>query len=152
MHGRLAGFALVVSLAVGGCTSADPTPWPPTSAAAPAGSAPAWTEPAKYGFVVDRKCGDGPSEGRYRVAVEGGRVVTADRIDGRTAEGAEEIEVPTLRELLDMAQTATDDGAQVTTSLDRTDGHPTAVSIDVSDGAAGQDQACFLITDYQPAA
>jgi hypothetical protein len=156
VRGKLVGCAVALALAVGGCTSHDPQPAPAaatgTSSPALTGSAPAWTEPAKYGFVLDRTCGSGPSEGRYQVAVDGGKVVTADRIDARTAEGEEEIDVPTLGELLDMAQTATDDGAAVTTTLDRVDGHPTAVSIDVSDGATGDGAACFVISGYRPAA
>ncbi len=146
VRGRWVTCGLAVVLAAGGCTSGTGKPAPDTVASV-AASAPAWTEPATYGFVLDRKCGSGPSDGRYRVSVSGGRVATADRIDGKTASGEEEIDVPTLKELLDMARTATDDGAKVTTALDRTDGHPVAVSIDVSDGSP----ACFAISDYKPA-
>jgi hypothetical protein len=71
--------------------------------------------------------------------------VTADRIDGKTAAGEEEVDVPSLRELLEMAQTAADDGGAVTTTLDPADGHPTEVSIDVSDEKG---PACFVISDY----
>jgi hypothetical protein len=147
---KLALCAIALVAAAGGCTSdSTPAAAPPPSAAA--GSAPPFTEPAKYGFVLDRRCGAGPSEGTYRVAVSAGQVVTADRIDGRTAEGEEEIDVPTLRELLEMAQTATDDGGAVATTVDPADGHPTAVSIDVSDGSSADGKSCFTITDYAPA-
>jgi Family of unknown function (DUF6174) len=144
VRGRWVACGLAVALAAGGCTSSGGKPG---AAATVAASAPAWTEPAKYGYVLDRRCGSGPSDGRYRVAVAGGQVASADRIDGKTASGEEEIDVPTLRDLLDMAGTATDDGAKVTTEFDRTDGHPVAVSIDNSDGSP----ACFAISDYQPA-
>ena len=61
--------AVLVAL-LAGCTSApDPAPGP--SGAVPA---PSFTEPARYGFVLDRKCGDGPSLGRYRVTVQDGEV------------------------------------------------------------------------------
>lgn len=151
MRLELALCAVALVAAVGGCTSAGPRATPASSPASAAGSAPAWTEPAKYGFVLDRQCSGGPSLGRYRVAVADGQVVTADRIDGKTAMGEEEIEVPTLRGLLDMAQTAIDDGGQVATTVDPVDGHPTVVSIDVSEEGAPGDAACFAITDYAPA-
>jgi hypothetical protein len=134
--------AVLVAL-LAGCTSApDPTPGP--SAAVPA---PSFTEPARYGFVLDRKCGDGPSLGRYRVTVQDGEVVTADRIDGKLAEGEEEIDVPTLSGLLSLAQTAADDGGAVTAKVDPKDGHPTSVSVTVSDEDG---PSCFLISDYAP--
>src|SRR3954447_5139095 len=142
VRGRWMACGLAVVLAVGGCTFRGGKP---DTAATVVASALAWTEPAKYGFVLDRKCGSGPSDGRYRVFVTDGQVASADRIDGRTASGEEEIGVPTLKDLLDMADTATDDGATVTTELDRTDGHPVAVSIDNSDGSP----ACFAISDYK---
>ena len=83
--------------------------------------------------------------------MSGGQVVTADRIDGRAAVGEEEIDVPTLRELIEMAQTAADDGGQVSTTMDPKDGHPTVVSIDVSDDGSTDGKSCFTITDYAPA-
>jgi hypothetical protein len=146
----LALCAIALLAAAAGCTSEKPSAASSPTPSAVARSAPPWAEPPKYGFVLDRRCGAGPSQGTYRVAVAGGKVVTADRIDGRTAEGVEEIDVPTLRELLEMARTATDDGGAVSTTLDRADGHPTAVSIDVSDGGSTDGKSCFTITDYAP--
>ena len=81
-------------------------------------SPPAWTEPASYHFVVDRTCGDQPSLGRYRVTVANGEVTGTARIDGKTASGEEEIEVLSLGDLLDLAKTANEDGAEATISLD----------------------------------
>ena len=143
----LAAAALVVLVA--GCTStADGEPAAPTSAA-PA-SAPAWTEPADYTFVADRRCGDGASLGRYRVRVTGGTVAGAERIDGRTATGEEEIQVPTLGELLELANTAVEDGADATTAFDPADGHPVEVTINRAAEAAGGAE-CFRISEYAPA-
>jgi uncharacterized protein DUF6174 len=143
---HLLAAAAVVTL-VAGCTSApdsDPTP----AAPAPA-SAPAWTEPANYTFVADRRCGDGPSLGRYRVLVTGGTVSSAERIDGRTASGEEEIQVPTLGELLELANTAVEDGADATTAFDPADGHPVEVSINrAEEDTGGAD--CFRISEYAP--
>ena len=142
----LAAAALVVLLA--GCTSpSDPAP-AATTAAAPA-SAPAWTEPANYSFVADRRCGEGESLGRYRVLVTGGTVSSSERIDGRTAEGEEEIQVPTLGELLELANTAVEDGADATTELDPADGHPVEVSINRAEEASGGAD-CFRISEYAP--
>jgi hypothetical protein len=143
VHAKLALVAVAVLALVGGCTSSQaPTPAPATVAASP----PTWTEPPKYGFVLDRQCPDGPPEGRYRVTVANGKVVTADRIDGKTAEGEEEIDVPSLSGLLEIARTAADDGGAVSTTVDPKDGHPTKVKLSVSaDGPT-----CFRISDYAP--
>lgn len=155
------GIALITLL--GACT-ASPTPTPARSAsrsafgapssAAPSesavASAPPWSEPAKYDFVLDRRCDRGPSIGRYRVSVAGGHVVKAERVDGRTAAGEEEIEVPSLKGLLDLAQTAADDGGEVTTKFDPADGHPVEVSFNVS-GEATDGASCFIVSDYKPA-
>jgi hypothetical protein len=151
----LCGIAMVAAL--GGCTGDEPAPTgvsapaptgvpapAPTGVSAPA-SAPAWAEPANYVYVADRRCEGGTSEGRYRVTVEGGKVAAVDRVDGRTASGEEEIDLPTLGGLLDLARTAADDGGEMSTSADPRDGHPTGISFDVSDGPT-----CFIITDYQP--
>ena len=139
MKVRIAAAVLVLLAA--GCTS---TPTPRVDVPM-LGSPPAWTEPAGYSFVADRKCGDQPSQGRYRVTVRDGEVAGTERIDGRTAEGEEEIEVPTLGQLKDLATTATEDGAEATVSLDPADGHPIEVRIkrDV--------QECFVISEYEPA-
>ena len=142
----LCGIALVAALT--GCTDGEPAAAPPTFVA-PA-SAPAWSEPADYTFVADRQCEGGPSLGRYRVTVTGGEVAGVERIDGRTASGEEEIEVPTLSGILDLAQTAADDGGSMTVQADPADGHPVRVSFDVSEAGQAEGATCFLISDYAP--
>ncbi len=146
----LCGIALVAALA--GCTDEEPAAAPP-SFVTPA-SAPAWTEPADYTFVADRQCEGSPSLGRYRVTVTAGAVAGVERIDGKTASGEEEIEVPSLGGLLELAQTAADDGGAMTVKADPADGHPVLVSFDVSDGsetaADGETATCFVISDYAP--
>jgi hypothetical protein len=139
------GFAVLA--AMGGCTSSADTP-PPTFVTT-AASPPPWTEPADYGFVVDRKCDTGPSLGVYRVAVKDHAVAGTSRIDGKTATGEEEIEVPTLAGLLELAQTAIDDGADATTTFDAADGHPINVSINRAEQATGGAD-CFIVTEYTP--
>lgn len=141
----ICGF--VVLAAMGGCTSSPNTP-PPTFVSS-AASPPPWTEPADYGFVVDRKCGSGPSLGVYRVAVQDHAVAGVSRIDGKTASGEEEIEVPTLAGLLELVQTAIDDGADASTTFDTADGHPITISINRAEEATGGAD-CFVVTEYSP--
>ena len=143
----LAAVLIAATVLAGGCTSGEPAPTfsPGTSTAA---SPPPWTEPAGYGFVLERRCAGGPSKGIYRVRVQGGEVVSADRIDGKTAEGEEEIEVPSLGQLREMAKTAEGDGAAVTTVSDLRDGHPTSVIIDAAGDGGRGDSSCFLVSDY----
>ena len=130
----------------------DPAGRGPGAASTIAGTPPSWTPPERYAFTLQRQCGGGPSLGRYRVTVADGQVVTADRIDGKTAQGEEEIEVPTLDGLLTLARTAADDGGAVSTTLDPKDGHPTAVTFDTSNDGQNEGQACFQVTDYAPGA
>ena len=167
------GFVLVA--VVGGCTSdKEGATWngasPAASGAAPAAgaeSAPPFTEPASYGFTLTRGCNEASPLGRYKVTVRSGAVSATQRLDSSvqpsapassdvdlgpvTGQDGEEIEVPTLAELRDMAQTATDDGGEVTATYDTKDGHPVKVVINVSDeGPSGAE--CWAISDYAPAA
>ena len=146
MRFKLALYGVALMVSVSACTSSPADSPSAAPGASTVASPPAWTEPAKYGFVLERRCDRGPSLGRYRVAVENGEVVTADRIDGETAAGEEEIEVQTLSGLLALAEAAAEDGGEVSTSRDPADGHPTAVSFNVSD--EGDGAACFVISDY----
>jgi len=161
LYVALAGIALVA--AVGGCTSDEgksPT-WNGASSApaAVASDAPPFTEPAAYSYVLTRGCDDAKPIGKYKATVQNGAVTTSERVGGDvqpsastdvdlgpiTGQNGEEIEVPTLSELRDMAQTASDDGGQVTTTFDGKDGHPVKVVIDVSEGPE-----CFIVSDYAP--
>ena len=143
---------VMVLVAVSGCTSSaeEPGTSAPSASVSTAGSPPPWTEPADYGFVVERKCDSGPSLGIYRVAVQDHAVAGVSRIDGKTASGEEEIEVPTLAGLLELAQTAIDDGADATTTFDAADGHPVNVSINRAEEATGGAD-CFIVSEYTPA-
>lgn len=153
----MCGIALVAVLA--GCTdgpaAAPSNPAPPNpavsgSAASASGPAPVWNEPADYGFVVDRQCEGRPSLGKYRVQVTARQVVSVERVDGKTASGEEEIEVPSLGGMLDLAQTAAEDGGATTVKADPADGHPTLISFDVSEGSDAAGGTCFVITEYAP--
>ncbi|WP_205650265.1 hypothetical protein [Actinoplanes solisilvae] len=154
------GGIVLVALA-GGCTS-DETPQK-TPVSQPPASAPVWSEPASYSYVLARGCDDAKPLGRYQVKVADGAVASTDRLDATvvtpsagadedlgpaTGETGEEIEAFTLQGLLDMAQTAKEDGGEVTTVADGTDGHPVKVVINVSDeGPAGAE--CWNVSDYK---
>lgn len=164
------GWALggIVLVAVaGGCTSKDsgtPAWTAPSASAGAGGSAAPWSEPASYGYVLTRGCDEAAPLGRYRVSVQNGAVTKSERLDVPqsapssttdvdlgpiTGQNGEEIGVPSLRELLEMAQTASDDGGQVTT-VTGADGHPVKVTINVSEeGPAGAE--CWTVSDYAPA-
>jgi hypothetical protein len=162
----LSGVALVAL--VGGCTSHSGSPTfhaAESSAPSTAASAPAFVEPAAYTFTLTHGCDDAAPLGKYKVSVRSGAVTNSQRIGGSAPSAAassdadlgpangqngEEIDVPTLGELREMAQTASDDGGQVTTTYDGTDGHPVKVIINVTDeGSSGDD--CWAVADYAPA-
>jgi len=147
-----AGTAMLAVALVAGCTSTPPAAAPAATPSAVVGTVPAWTPPARYAFTLHRQCAGGPELGAYRVTVADGQVVTADRIDGKIAQGEEEIQVPTLDGLLTLARTAADDGGAVATTLDPKDGHPTAVTFDTSSDGNNDGQACFQVSDYAPGA
>lgn len=163
--------ALVLAGLVGGCTSsgdeAKPTVVDPaqSAASAPAGSPPAWTEPGAYTYTLTRGCDAAAPLGRYQATVANGAVTGASRVGGSAASPApsaevdlgpvtgqegEEIEVPTLGELVTMAETATEDGAEVSTEFDRADGHPVKVTINVAGTPDGAE--CWSVSDYKPSA
>ena len=159
---------LVLAGLAGGCTSSDdsgPRIEQPGKAPAVIGSPPPWTEPASYTFVLTRGCHPNAPLGRYRASVRGGSVTGYQRIGASAGsprpsaevdlgpvagQPGEDIEVPSLSELVEMAQTATDDGGQVTREFDAADGHPVKVTINVSD-TPGEDE-CFAVSEYQPQA
>lgn len=137
----------------------------PSAGPAPAGSPPAWTEPGAYTYTLTRGCDAAAPLGRYQATVANGAVTAATRVGvtaatpGPSAEvdlgpvtgqEGEEIEVPTLGELVTMAGTATEDGAEVSTEFDRADGHPVKVTINVADTPDGAE--CWAVSDYKPAA
>ncbi|GIF07259.1 hypothetical protein [Actinoplanes siamensis] len=160
---RFAGAlgALALTGVVAGCTSSpSPSPAPVSPSAVPASAAPAWTEPASYSFLLTRGCDEAAPLARYQATVRDGRMTTSARVGGAASPGpsadvdlgpvtgdeGEEIEVPTLGELVDMAQTAADDGGRVSTVHDTADGHPVRVVVNVS-GAADGDE-CWIVSDY----
>jgi hypothetical protein len=156
------GLALIA--AVGGCTSsADPKPSPSFVSGVSASAAPHWTEPASYTYVLTRGCDAATPLGRYQVTVKSGEVSESTRVDrpdadpssssdvnlGPVTDDGEEIEVPTLAGLLELAQTAADDGGQITEAFDAKDGHPVKVSFNTSDSGDPTKAECFSVSAYQ---
>ncbi|MEV6348649.1 hypothetical protein [Actinoplanes sp. NPDC051851] len=155
--------ALLLVGLVSGCSSSesdDPTFTDPVPSAVPASAAPAWTEPASYTYVLTVGCD--ADQDRYSATVENGEVTRYGQAGASAAptasadvdlgpiteDGGEEIEVPSLAQLLDMAQTTADDGGQVSTEYDAADGHPVKVTINVTDEAS--EAECFGVADYVP--
>ncbi|WP_229073549.1 hypothetical protein [Actinoplanes sp. DH11] len=157
--------ALVLVGLAGGCTSEPEKPAftdpAQSSSAAPVTSGPPWTEPASYSYLLTRGCDPAAPLGSYQVTVSGGAVTAAERTGAPsgapaasaevdlgpvTGQEGEEIEVPTLGELVAMAATASEDGAEVATEFDATDGHPVKVTINVTDTADGAE--CWIVSGY----
>jgi hypothetical protein len=134
-----------------GCTDDAATKSPTWNESQPAASAPSWTEPPAYSFVLESTCGERPLVGRFRVSVANGAVTTVDGLDAAAKSSLEVREadlVPTMAQLLAEAETAREDGAEmVQTDLDPTDGHPTLIKIDRVT-AETDDESCYKIDEY----
>lgn len=155
--------ALVLVGLAGGCSSSEEKPEfnDPAPATSSAASPPAWSEPAAYSYALAFGCDESAPFGRYQVSVADGAVTKAERVGGQAAPSAtgdvdlgpvtgqegEEIDVPTLGQLVEMAETATEDGAEVATTFDTADGHPVKVTINVTETPDGAQ--CWNISDYR---
>jgi hypothetical protein len=144
--------AVALMVLAGGCSSGTEVgpDEPGPSGSRSAGSPPEWDEPADYSYVVERRCEGKESLGTYRVEVAGGQVSTVTRTDGKSDIGEEEGDLPTLSGLVRLAETAAEDGAEMTVTSDLTDGHPILVAFDVSEGGTNDDNTCFHVTQYRP--
>ncbi|GIE97048.1 hypothetical protein [Paractinoplanes rishiriensis] len=143
-----------------GCTAPAEKPASPTwNGPSEAASAPPFVEPAAYSYVLTRGCDPAAPVARYRATVRDGVVVTSERLDAAIraspsdppvdlgpigGEDGEEIEVPALGQLLQIAETASEDGGAVTTTFDAKDGHPVTVVVDV------EEPECFSVSEYRP--
>lgn len=120
---------------------------------APSPTTEPWLEPDRYSFVLDSQCGERNLIGRFAVTVASGRVADVQALDGPAAVVVHSPElragVPTLGMLIDEARAAVDADADLSEiSYDPTDGHPVRITIDYT--KAIDDEACYLISDYQP--
>ncbi|MFD0517076.1 DUF6174 domain-containing protein [Paractinoplanes durhamensis] len=162
--GVIVGGLALMAL-VGGCSSHAETPtWNGASASASpapkpvsADKAPVFAEPFQYSYTLTRGCDAKAPLGRYNVVVKSGDVESAKRLGSSTVaspsanvdlgpaagQDGEEIDVPTLAELMTMARTAIDDGAAVKSTYDAVNGHPISVVIKADDS-----KECFAVSDY----
>jgi hypothetical protein len=158
------GIALVA--AVGGCSAHEETPTWTTATSKPAATAnpvpadkaPAFAEPFQYSYTLTRGCNAQTPLGRYNIVVKSGDVVSYKRLGASVqpspggdvdlgpaaGQDGEEIDVPSLAQLMTMARTAEDDGAEVQSTYDAKSGHPVKVVIK-SDKDSTE---CFNVSDY----
>ena len=139
-------YGAILLMAAAGCAGQDAT----TSAGAPAGAPPAWTEPAGYKFAFESSCGEQALIGRFRATVSDGTVTDTEGLDeaGRRALMLRIADlVPSLGQMVADAEQARAAGADVVIERDPADGHPTAIRIDPEPNAV-DDETCFTISDY----
>lgn len=132
-------------------------PEPEPSVADP--SAVAWEPPDDYAFVLRSRCGERADLGRYEIVVQDGAVTDVhaphwERLGHDLASIGFESgyigEAPTLLELVDEAEAAEAAGAEVVElTVDAVDGRPMRLDIDWDEGAV-DDEACFIVSDYEP--
>ncbi|RKN10265.1 hypothetical protein D7319_10810 [Streptomyces radicis] len=102
-------------------------------------------------------CGERSLMGVFDISVEGGEVVEVAALDvSAEAYLGHSDDVPTIAGLLDLAEQARDDGAdEVTTDYPKGapegEGPPSGITID-RDRDAIDDEECYTISDYTPAA
>ncbi|WP_328475402.1 DUF6174 domain-containing protein [Actinoplanes sp. NBC_00393] len=110
-----------------------------------------WQEPARYTYELKSSCGERALIGHFRITVEQGKVTAAEGLDesGRWfVEDARSEPAPTLGQLLDQANRAREQGADVAeVTTDPADGHPTEINIDPQANAI-DDESCYTITGY----
>ena len=115
---------------------------PPSPSRSPAV---AWDEPPAYEFVLESDCGWGALPGPFRVSVLNGSVVEVEPLgDYDVADRT----LPTLAEILAIAEAAREDGADVVELIqDPSDAHPESLEID-RDSTLIDDELCFEISDF----
>jgi len=140
---KLAVPGIILVMLAGACANAEPSVMEPAPTT--------WTEPAKYGFVLNSECGERALIGRFQVTVVNGLVVHTEGLDD-SARRALMLRladlVPTLGKLQAEAETARSEGAEVVeVERDPVDAHPTKITIDKSRNAE-DDESCYTIDDY----
>ncbi|MFE7766249.1 DUF6174 domain-containing protein [Streptomyces sp. NPDC057438] len=115
----------------------------PTEVATPA---PSWKEPSAYRYTLTSSEGERSLIGTFEVTVRDGKVVKATGLDdsARRAVDRSLSEVPTIAELLQQAEAARRDGADVVDVDYAKDGRPTVISIDRDEDAIDDEEAYTL--------
>ncbi|WP_327728682.1 DUF6174 domain-containing protein [Streptomyces sp. NBC_00487] len=114
------------------------------------GSAPAWKEPAAYSYALKSSEGERSLIGTFDVTVWDGKVVKAVGIDesGRRVVDQRTTEVPTIAALLEQAEAAREEGADVVEVEYAKDGRPTGISIDWEENAIDDEEA-YTLSGYE---
>jgi hypothetical protein len=114
------------------------------------GSAPPWREPAAYRYTLESSEGERSLIGAFDVTVRNGKVVKAVGIDesGRRVVDRRAAEVPTIAALLEHAEAAREEGADVVDVEYAKDGRPTRISIDWEENAIDDEEA-YALGDYE---
>lgn len=149
--------AALILLLLGGCTPSSPeaeTSEGPSRApqAQTTEALPEWDAPDEYSFELRSSCGERSLIGRFHVAVKNDRV-RAKALDERARAFMRYEDgfggVPTITELMEEAETALGEGADVVeVDFDEEEGHPTSIEIDHNEQAI-DDEACYVIRDYK---
>ncbi|RBM22438.1 hypothetical protein DEH69_04280 [Streptomyces sp. PT12] len=114
-------------------------------------------EPDTYRYTLESRCGERDFIGAYAISVANGEVVEVAALDASAkAYLGRGGDVPTIAGLLDLAEQARHEGAdEVTTDYPdgapEGEGPPSALTID-RDADAIDDEECYTISDYTPAA
>jgi hypothetical protein len=132
------------SMMIGTPESAETTPAPQAS-----GPMPTWQEPADYSFDVSAQCGERFLIGDFHVEVHSHAVTSVTGLDERSrAMNVGPDDVPTIAQMLDRAEQASNaDGGRVAISREG-DGRPSSVSIDWK-AQAIDDEECYSITGFK---
>jgi len=137
----------IAALALGslhGCATGageeDPGLMPATE-----GSSSGWVEPDRYAYTLLTTCGERSGLGRFRLSIESGRVVAAERLQ-RYSDLLPLRQMPSIGDIVAIADQAESDGADEVTVRYAPDGTPRLVSIDYVSEAI-DDEACYRISD-----
>jgi hypothetical protein len=104
---------------------------------------------------LESTCGERALIGTFNVEVRDGETIAVEAVSGYFVQHPEALPpsaVPTLNDLLaEAADARSRDADRVSVVLDPSDGHPVRISIDWKTNTI-DDEACYQITNYLPAA
>ncbi|MGI9015709.1 MAG: DUF6174 domain-containing protein [Euzebya sp.] len=152
-------LVLLFTVTVAGCGNAvtqDPgtkqSSEPPSVAPSETTTDPVWVEPATYEYTLTASCGLYALNGEFGLVVEDGEVVVVEPLDetARSYVEFDDVAPPTIGELLDLAERARSESADVVdVVVDPSTGQPRDIDIDY-DLETIDDERCFSIGDANP--
>ncbi|UUU32479.1 DUF6174 domain-containing protein [Streptomyces sp. CA-210063] len=109
-----------------------------------------WREPSAYRYRLKSTEGERPLIGTLDVTVRDGKVVETVGVDdsGRQVVEQQLGEVPTIAALLEQAEVAREEGADVVDVEYAKDGRPVSISIDWDEKAIDDEEA-YALSDYE---